>query len=142
MTKVSDFMTRGVRAMSPRDTVEAAARAMDALNVGAMPVCERGRLVGMITERDIAVGAVARGLPPSSTPLGYFMSADPQCCYEDQSIEEVLEKMGSARIRRIPVVDRNRRFVGMLSLGEPGAEDQRLHLAGTPASDAPSGGSG
>ncbi len=123
MTKVSDLMTRGVRAMSPRDSAESAARAMDELNVSAMPVCDGGRLVGMITDRDITVLAVARGLPPSSTPLGYLMSADVLCCYEDQPIEEVLEKMGHARVRRLPVVDGNRRFIGMLSLGEfgPGA---------------------
>jgi CBS domain-containing protein len=119
MTTVSDHMTRGVRAMSPRDTAQAAAQAMAELDVAVIPVCDGGRLVGMVTDRDITVRGVARGLPPAHTPLGYLMNAELVCCYEDESVEDVVTRMRHARVRRLPVVDRRRRLVGMLLLGEP-----------------------
>ena len=119
MTTVSDHMTRGVRAMSPRDSAQAAAQVMADLDVAVIPVCDAGRLVGMVSDRDIAVRGVARGLPPANTPLGYLMSAELLSCYEDESIDDVVARMRHARVRRLPVVDRRRRLVGMLLLGEP-----------------------
>jgi CBS domain-containing protein len=119
MTTVSDHMTRGVRAMSPRDTAQAAAQAMAELDVAVIPVCDGGRLVGMVSDRDITVRGVARGLPPANTPLGYLMNAELVCCYEDESVDDVVTRMRHARVRRLPVVDRRRRLVGMLLLGEP-----------------------
>jgi CBS domain-containing protein len=119
MTTVSDHMTRGVRAMSPRDTAQAAAQAMAELDVAVIPVCDGGRLVGMVSDRDITVRGVARGLPPAHTPLGYLMNAELVCCYEDESVDDVVTRMRHARVRRLPVVDRRRRLVGMLLLGEP-----------------------
>ena len=122
MTTVSDHMTRGIRAMSPRDTAQAAARLMDELNLSVVPICEAGRLVGMVSDRDIVVRGVARGLPPADTPLGFLMSAELLFCFEDEATDDVLARMGHARLRRLPVVDRGRRLVGMLFLGEPGSE--------------------
>ncbi|VTU41228.1 Hypoxic response protein 1 [Variovorax sp. PBS-H4] len=118
MSTVSDHMTRGVRAMSPRDTAQAAAQVMAELDVAVIPVCDAGRLVGMVSDRDITVRGVARGLPPAHTRLGYLMSAELLSCYEDESIDDVVERMRHARVRRLPVVDRRRRLVGMLLLGE------------------------
>lgn len=119
MTTVSDHMTRGVRAMSPRDSAQAAAQVMAEFGVAVIPVCEAGRLVGIVSDSDIAVRGVARGLPLANTPLGYLMSAELLCCYEDESIDEVIARMRHARMRRLPVVDRRRQLVGMLLLGEP-----------------------
>jgi CBS domain-containing protein len=119
MTTVSDHMTRGVRAMSPRYSAQAAAQVMAEFGVAVIPVCEAGRLVGIVSDRDIAVRGVARGLPLANTPLGYLMSAELLCCYEDESIDEVIARMRHARMRRLPVVDRRRQLVGMLLLGEP-----------------------
>ena len=119
MTPVSDHMTRGVRAMSPRDTAQAAAQVMADLGLAVIPICDAGRLVGMVSDRDITVRGVARGLPPAHTPLGYLMSAELLCCYEDESVDEVVTRMRHAQVRRLPVVDRRRRLVGMLLLGEP-----------------------
>jgi CBS domain-containing protein len=119
MTTVSDHMTRGVRAMSPRDSAQAAAQVMAEFGVAVIPVCEAGRLVGIVSDRDIAVRGVARGLPLANTPLGYLMSAELLCCYEDESIDEVIARMRHARMRRLPVVARRRQLVGMLLLGEP-----------------------
>ncbi|MBT2322332.1 CBS domain-containing protein [Variovorax paradoxus] len=117
MTKVSELMTRGVRAMSPRDSVAAAARMMDEFKLAVVPVCDDGTLVGLVTDRDITVRAVARGLPPLTTPLGFLMSTAPLWCYEDQSIDEVQRTMKHCPLHRLPVIDRERRLVGMLSLG-------------------------
>lgn len=90
---------------------------MDTLNVSALPVCEEGRLVGVVTDRDIAVRGVARGLPPATTQLGNLMSTDLVWCYEDESMDEVLADSGRCALRRLPVVDRTRRLVGMLTIG-------------------------
>jgi CBS domain-containing protein/protein required for attachment to host cells len=118
MTQVSEVMTRGVRTLSPQDSLASAARAMDELDVGVVPVCEGERLVGMVTDRDIVVRGIARGRPPEDTRLADVMSRDPQWCFEDQTLDEVLERMRDARIRRVPVLDHAQHLVGMLSLGD------------------------
>ena len=117
-TQVSDVMTRGAHAMAPGDSLRSAAQAMDDLNVGALPVCRRNRVVGIVTDRDITVRAAARALPPDRTPLQEVMTEDVHCCYEDQSLEEVTDSMQRLQIRRMPVLDRQRQLVGMLSLGD------------------------
>ncbi len=125
MRLVSEWMTRGVRALSPRDTAQQAAQAMDELNLGAMPVCDGDRLIGLVTERDIAVRVVARGLPPGSTQVGLLMTVDLHWCHEDQSIDEVLDQPGPRTVRRLPVVDQAGRLVGMLALGDLAAAAAR-----------------
>ena len=117
-TQVSDVMTRGAHAMAPGDNLRSAAQAMDDLNVGALPVCRRNRVVGIVTDRDIVVRAAARALPADRTPLQDVMTGDVHCCYEDQLLEEVTDSMQRLQIRRMPVLDRQRQLVGMLSLGD------------------------
>jgi CBS domain-containing protein len=111
-------MTRGVRTMSPSDSLMFAAKAMEELDVGAIPVCEGDRVVGMVTDRDITIRGVAHGCPIETTPLRDVMSSQVQCVYEDQSIEEVASRMQDAQIRRLPVLDRQDHLVGILSLGD------------------------
>lgn len=118
MTTVSDIMTRGARVLSPSDSVVRAAQAMDELNVGVIPVCDGEKLVGMVTDRDITLRGVAQGLSCEDTPLSDIMSKEVQWCFEDQEVSEVMAQMGDAQIRRLPVVDREKRLVGMLSLGD------------------------
>jgi CBS domain-containing protein/protein required for attachment to host cells len=118
MTHVFEVMTRGVRTLSPQDSLASAARAMDELDVGVVPVCEGERLVGMVTDRDLVVRGIAHGWPPEDTRLAEVMSRDPQWCFEDQTLDEVLERMRDARIRRVPVLDHAEHLVGMLSLGD------------------------
>jgi CBS domain-containing protein len=122
MTQVSDVMTRGVRSMQPQDMVELAAQAMDELNVGTIPVCEGERLVGIVTDRDIVVRAVAQGLAADRTPLGDVMSTQVHTCREDDALEEVAELMSAAQVRRLPVLDRDERLIGILSLGDIAAK--------------------
>jgi CBS domain-containing protein len=118
MPQVAEVMTRGVRAMAPNDDVQLAAKAMDELNVGVIPICEGERVVGMVTDRDIVLRAVAHDMTASATPLSEVMTELVQACYEDQPLEEAVERMEHAQIRRIPVLDRQERLVGMLSLGD------------------------
>ena len=116
--QISEVMTRGVRTLAPSDTVVMAAQAMDELDIGVIPVCEGDRLIGVVTDRDIVVRGIAQGRPVENIALNDVMSADVRSCYEDQSIDEVLEQMRDAQIRRIPVLDHDEHLVGMVSLGD------------------------
>jgi CBS domain-containing protein len=122
MTQVSQVMTRGVRTLSPADSIQSAAQAMDELNVGAVPVCDGEKLVGMVTDRDITVRGVAQGMPADRTPLADVMSGSVRWCYEDQAVDEVMDQMREAQIRRLPVVDRAKHLVGIVSLGDLAAK--------------------
>ncbi len=133
MTRVAEIMTRGVRAMRPTDSVVLAAQAMDELNVGAVPVCDGERLVGMVTDRDITIRAVAQGRADEGVTLSDVMSSEVSWCYEDQAVEDVMQEMSQRQIRRLPVVDREKHLVGMVSLGDiaakTGSEDVSQSLA-------------
>lgn len=118
MTRVAEIMTRGVRSMRPSDSVVQAAQAMEELNVGAVPVCDGQRLVGMVTDRDITLRAVAQGRADAGTTLSNVMSSEVRWCREDQDVQEVMRDMSQRQIRRLPVVDRDKHLVGMVSLGD------------------------
>ncbi|ROZ74302.1 CBS domain-containing protein [Ramlibacter sp. WS9] len=123
MTTVADVMTRGVRSMSPTDTVAKAAQAMDELNVGVIPVCDGGKVVGMVTDRDIVVRGIAREFDMKTAKLADVMSANVRCATEGQEIDDVLDQMADSQIRRMPVVDGNQRLVGIISLGDIADKD-------------------
>lgn len=120
MQTVSEIMTRDVQSVSAQDSVRRAAQLMDDLNVGALPVCEGERLVGMVTDRDITVRATSAGIAPDDAVVDDVMSADVRTCFEDQSLEEVMQQMSDTQIRRIPVVSREApsKLVGILSVGD------------------------
>jgi len=113
--KVSETMSRRVQLASPHDRISDAARTMDAMDVGAIPVGENDRLVGMITDRDIAIRAVGQNRGPD-TPVREIMTRDVQYCFEDDDIEEVCAKMAYQQVRRLPVINRGKRLVGIRSL--------------------------
>lgn len=115
--RISEVMTRDVRVLSPEDTLQRAAQAMDELNVGVVPVCDGDKLVGMLTDRDITVRAVAGGMDCAS-PIKDVMTEQVRWCFEDQQVDEVMQQMGDVQIRRMPVVDREQRLVGIVSLGD------------------------
>lgn len=117
MQTIADVMTRDVAVLAPMDTIQSAAQLMDDLNVGAVPVCDGQRLVGVITDRDIAVRAVAAGQRPD-TPISEAMSEPVHWCYDDQPLEELMEQMREAQLRRIPVIDHDKHLVGIISLGD------------------------
>ena len=118
MTSVSQAMTRGVRTISPQDSLVMAAQAMDELNVGSLPVCDGQRLMGIVTDRDIVTRGVAQGCAIDQAKVSDVMSHNVQWCFEDQSVEEVADRMSQVQIRRVPVLDRDQQLVGMLSLGD------------------------
>lgn len=127
--QVNKLMTRDVRIAAPDQTLQQAARLMAELDTGVLPVGENDRLVGMITDRDIAIRAVAQGLDPD-TPVRQIMSPDVKYVFEDQEVDEVSIVMSDLQVRRLPVVDRNKRLVGILSLGDLAVSDRTMDEAG------------
>jgi CBS domain-containing protein len=123
MTTVSDVMTRGVRSMSPQDTVVLAAQAMDELNVGVIPICEGDKLVGMVTDRDIVIRGVAQQADPQTMKLADVMSTNVRCAKEDEDVDDVLSQMAETQIRRMPVIDEQERLVGIISIGDIASKD-------------------
>jgi CBS domain-containing protein len=115
--KISDFMTRDVRTIAPDRSVREAAQVMSAMDVGALPVGENDRLVGMITDRDIAVRVVAEGME-CDTPIRDVMSQDVKYCFEDEDASSLAANMSDIQVRRLPVLDRNKRLVGIVALGD------------------------
>ena len=115
--RVSEAMTRDVRVANPTQTIRDVAKMMAEIDAGALPVGENDRLVGMITDRDIAIRAVAQGKGPD-TPVRDVMSKDIKYCYDDEDLEHVAENMGDLQVRRLPVVDRDKRLVGIVALGD------------------------
>ena len=115
--KISEAMTTDVRIASPSQTIQQAARMMAELDAGVLPVGDNDRLVGMITDRDIAVRAVAEGLPPG-TPVSEVMSREVKYCFADDDVEEVAHNMGDIQVRRLPVLNQDKRLVGIVSLGD------------------------
>ena len=123
MTTVADVMTRDVRTMSPGDSVVDAARCMDEMNVGVIPVCEDGRLVGIVTDRDIVVRGVAQQGEVRTMKIADVMSAHVRCAREDDEVDKVLSEMAEAQIRRVPVVGGDQRIIGIVSLGDIAAKN-------------------
>lgn len=123
MTTVTDVMTRNVRTLTPADTVADAAKAMRELNVGVIPVCEGGKLLGMVTDRDIVVRAMAQGLG-GDTPLATVMSTDIRSARETDDLDTVLADMASRQIRRLPVLDGSQRLAGIISIGDIAVKGQ------------------
>jgi CBS domain-containing protein len=120
--KVSEVMTRDVQLIEPTQSIREAARLMAELDAGVMPVREGDRLVGMITDRDITVRAVAQGRGPD-TPVRDIMTDDVKYCYEDDDTEDVARNMADIQVRRLPVLTRDKRLVGIISLGDMAVSD-------------------
>ena len=121
--KVSEVMTREVRTVSPDQTAKEAASFMLSEDAGSMPVSEGGRLLGMITDRDIAVRGVARGHGPE-TPVRELMTEDVVCARDDDDVEEVAARMSRAQVRRMPIIDSNEQLCGIVSLGDLARESR------------------
>ena len=123
--RVSEAMTRDVRVATPGQTIRDAAKTMAEIDAGILPVGENDRIVGMITDRDIAVRAVAQGKGPD-TPVREVMSTEHiHYCYEDDDLDEVAKNMGEHKVRRMPVMDRNKRLVGIVSIGDVAQSEQK-----------------
>ena len=115
--RVQEAMSRDVRIANPGQSIRDVAKMMDEIDAGAMPVGENDRLIGMITDRDIAIRAIGQGKGPD-TPVRDVMSKDVKYCYEDEDLEHVAQNMGDLQVRRLPVLNRDKRLVGIVSLGD------------------------
>lgn len=115
--KISEVMTRDVRIADPEMTIGEAAQLMGELDAGVLPVANSERLIGMLTDRDIAVRGVGQGLGPD-TKVSELMTQDVKYCYEDEDCEDVARNMGEIQLRRLPVVNRDKRLVGIVSIGD------------------------
>jgi IMP dehydrogenase len=116
--RVSEAMTRDVKVADPNQSLHDVARIMADDDVGSLPVGENDRLVGMITDRDIAVRAVAQGMSPDDTTVREIMSDEVRYCFDDQDLDEVARNMGDIQLHRLPVVNHDKRLVGILSLAD------------------------
>jgi CBS domain-containing protein len=116
--KVRDVMSPDVEVLRPNDTLQTAAQLMADLDAAVLPVGEDDdRLIGMITDRDIAMRVAAEGRDPQHVTVRQAMSSDVFYCFEDESVEDVSEKMGGWWVRRMPVVNRDKCLIGTVSLG-------------------------
>jgi CBS domain-containing protein len=139
--KVSELMTSDVEIVQPDDTLHTAAKMMADLDTGALPVGENDKLVGMITDRDITIRAVAEGRDPDQTKVRDAMSEHIRFCFEDEDTQEVSRKMSEWAVRRLPVLNRDKRLVGIVSLGDlaTGGAEEESGKALEEISDAPPG---
>src|SRR4051794_35648006 len=115
--KVSEVMTRDVQTIRPDEPVQQAASFMLSADAGSIPVTDGDRLIGMITDRDIAVRGIAKGYGPD-TPVRELMTDEVICAREDDDVDDVATKMSEAQVRRLPVIDRDERLCGIVSLGD------------------------
>lgn len=125
-----EMMTARIEDIPADATLMQAAEKMKRLDIGAIPVRENDRLVGMITDRDIAVRAVAEGRDPKKMHVREAMSRDICFCYEDDTVQSAAKLMKEKQIRRLPVFDRNQRAIGMVSLGDLAVRNQDDRLSG------------
>jgi len=116
--QVGQAMSRDVEAVRPDHTLEEAAETMRRCDVGPLPVCEGDRLVGMITDRDIILRSVAQGEDPSRDLVRDVMTTEVIACFEDQDVAEAARLMQDKQIGQLPVLSRNRRLVGIVTLGD------------------------
>ena len=122
--RVSEAMTRDVRVANPNQSIRDVAKIMAEIDAGVVPVGENDRLVGMITDRDIAIRAVAAGKGPD-TPVRDVMTQEVKYCFDDDEVDNVAKNMADIQVRRLPVVNRDKRLVGILSLGDLALKEKK-----------------
>lgn len=130
MKTLKEVMTTKPRVAEPEDTLTDIAELMREEDTGAIPICDGDKLVGMITDRDIVMRTLAQDIDPSTIVARDIMTSPIIYCYEDESIDEAAKVMEEKQIRRLVVLDRNRRLVGMVSLGNLAARGGNDLLVG------------
>lgn len=114
--KVSDVMTRDPHVLEAQDTVRNAAQKLKAQDIGMLPVRKGDRLIGVLTDRDIVTRVVAEDRVATDTPVESVLSREPKYCYDDEDCEHVARNMDELLVRRLPVVNRDKRLVGVVSI--------------------------
>ena len=128
---VRDIMTRDVEVVHPDSVIQEAAGKMASLDVGSLPVCDNRRLIGVVTDRDIAIRAVAEGRDPKNTKVSEAMTPELIYCFEDEGVQEAVKLMERYQIRRLPILNREKQLVGIVSLGDLAVEIGNERLSGT-----------
>lgn len=131
MTKVKDVMSTNFKFMAPDSPVSKVAQQMRDLDCGFMPLAENDKMIGMITDRDITIRAVAEGKDPAKVMARDIMTEKTFYCYDDQDVEEVCNNMGEIQVRRLPVVNREKRLVGIVSMGDLAQAASRPNIGQT-----------
>jgi CBS domain-containing protein len=127
---VADVMSSNVRLTSPEDTVQQATRLMRDEDTGILPVGEGDRLVGIVTDRDVAMRVAAEGKDPVRTKVREVMTQDVKYVFDDEELDHVADNMAEQQVRRLPVVNRNKRIVGVISVGDFARASRSGHHAG------------
>lgn len=128
--RIKEIMTSDFETISSGSSLTAAAQKMQSLNVGILPVEEEGRIVGLVTDRDIVVRGLAEGHDPAATEVRDILTADLVCCQDDDTIEEAVRRMEDNKVRRLIVCDRDGLPVGIVSLGDIASKTGQEQLAG------------
>ena len=128
---VRDIMSRDVEVIHPDSVIQEAANKMKALDVGSLPVCDNRRLLGVVTDRDITVRAVAAGSDPKTTRVSEAMTPELIYCFEDEPLREAAKLMERHQIRRLPILSREKYLVGIVSLGDLATQTDNEKLSGT-----------
>jgi CBS domain-containing protein len=128
--QLKEIMTPAVETIHPNSSLREAAQKMKSLDVGSLPVTDGGSLLGMVTDRDIAIRGVADGRDPATTPVREAMTPDAICAFDDQRVEEAAQLMERHQIRRLPVLNRNQELVGIVSLGDVAVKRGNDKLSG------------
>lgn len=134
MQQIKDVMSEGVKILNPEATIKDAARQMREGNFGLMPIGENDRLIGTVSDRDIVIRAVAEGMDTNTT-VKDVMSEKVMWAYEDDSVEKASQIMSKNQIRRLPIVDANKRLVGIVALGDLAVNAADIKSAGEALSD-------
>jgi CBS domain-containing protein len=125
MAKVADIMTKSVATAQRDETLQVAAKRMREMDVGWLPVLDGKALVGMVTDRDIAVRGVAEGMVAQESLVADVMTADVVWCRADDAVENVMAEMGEQQVRRLPVLDANNEVVGVVALADLATRQSR-----------------
>jgi CBS domain-containing protein len=128
--KLREIMSRDVEVVAPTETVFNASKMMRDLDVGALPVCDGMRLVGMITDRDITIRATAEARDPGNTLVRDCMSPEIVYCFEEEDVREAERVMAEKQIRRLPVLTREKQLAGIVSLGDVATRSGQIQEAG------------
>ena len=128
--KVNEIITHDPEVIRPETALIEAAQKMKSLDIGMLPVCDGDRLVGVITDRDITVRGVAQGYDPKTARVQEVMTPEVIYCFEDEDVKDVAKKMEEKQVRRLPVLNREKRLVGIVSLGDLAVRTGKEKLAG------------
>ena len=128
--KVNEVITHDPQVIRPETALIEAAKKMKSLDIGMLPVCDGDRLVGVITDRDITVRGVAQGYDPKTARVQEVMTPEVIYCFDDEDVKEAAKKMEEKQVRRLPVLNREKRLVGIVSLGDLAVRTGKEKLAG------------